>query len=119
MNIDIGGGTSKIAVCEAGEIADLTAVDVGARVVSFDAEGRVARIEEAGWRFAAEVGLVLEMGGKPDAKGLHAMVERMADRLFEAISRPALVAGTAALLRLAPLRGGRKPGVGRLSGGGL
>src|SRR5439155_1490154 len=38
MNIDIGGGTSKIAVCEAGEIADLTAVDVGARIVSFDAE---------------------------------------------------------------------------------
>src|SRR5258706_606073 len=45
MNVDVGGGTSKIAVCEGGEIADLTAVDVGGRIVSFDAEGRVARIE--------------------------------------------------------------------------
>ena len=27
MNIDIGGGTSKIAVCEAGEVIDMTAVD--------------------------------------------------------------------------------------------
>src|SRR5882762_5512004 len=117
MNIDIGGGTSKIAVCEAGEIADLTAVDVGARIVSFDAEGRVARIEEAGLRFAAEVGLLLEMGGKPDAKRLNAMVERMADRLFEAISKPALDAGTVALLRLDPLRGGRRPDVISFSGG--
>ena len=117
MNVDIGGGTSKIAVCDAGEIADLTAVDVGARIVSFDAEGRVARIEEAGRRFAAEVGLVLEMGGKPDAKRLHAMVERMADRLFEAISQHAPDAGTAALLRLDPLRDGRTPDVVSFSGG--
>jgi len=117
MNIDIGGGTSKIAVCEAGEITDLTAVDVGARIVSFDAEGRVARIEEAGRRFAAEVGLLLEMGGKPDANRLNTMVERMADRLFQTISEPALDAGTAALLRLDPLRSGPKPDVVSFSGG--
>jgi len=117
MNVDIGGGTSKIAVCEAGEIADLTAVDVGSRIVSFDAEGRVARIEEAGRRFAAEVGLLLEMGGKPDANRLSTMVERMADRLFETISEPALDSGTAALLRLDPLRSGRKPDVVSFSGG--
>jgi len=117
MNVDIGGGTSKIAVCEAGEIADLTAVDVGSRIVSFDAEGRVARIEEAGRRFAAEVGLLLEMGGKPDANRLNTMVERMADRLFETISEPALDSGTAALLRLDPLRSGRKPDVVSFSGG--
>ena len=41
--IDIGGGTSKIAVCEAGEVIDMTAVDVGARIVSFDADGTVTR----------------------------------------------------------------------------
>jgi len=117
MNVDIGGGTSKIAVCEAGEIADLTAVDVGARIVSFDTEGRLARIEEAGRRFAAEVGLLLEIGGKPDARRLNAMVERMADRLFEAVSQRALDAGTAALLRLHPLRSGRKPDVVSFSGG--
>ena len=117
MNVDIGGGTSKIAVCEAGEIADLTAVDVGARIVSFDAEGRVARIEEAGRRLAAEVGLLLEIGGKPDASRLNAMVERMADRLFEAVSQHALDAGTAAMLRLEPLRSGPRPDVVSFSGG--
>ena len=117
MNVDLGGGTTKIAVCEAGEIAELTAVDVGARIVSFDTEGRVARIEEAGRRFAAEVGLVLQIGGKPDANGLNTMIERMADHLFEIISKTALGADTAALLRLAPLRNGRKPDVVSFSGG--
>src|SRR5260221_1991039 len=34
MNIDIGGRDSQIAVCEAGEIADLTAVGRRARIVS-------------------------------------------------------------------------------------
>src|SRR3989441_7403685 len=52
MNIDVGGGTTKIAVCEAGEVVETTALDIGARVVSFYAEGRVNRIEGAGRPFS-------------------------------------------------------------------
>ena len=33
MNVDVGGGTSKIAVCAEGKVIDLTALDVGARLV--------------------------------------------------------------------------------------
>src|ERR1051325_9718419 len=33
MNVDIGGGTAKIAMCAEGKVVDLTAVDVGARLV--------------------------------------------------------------------------------------
>jgi ethanolamine utilization protein EutA len=117
MNVDIGGGTSKIAVCEAGDIVELTALDVGARIVALDAQGRVARVEEAGRRFAAEVGLVLEIGRRPDAPMLEAMVGRMADRLFEAMSRPVLSAESNALVRLAPLRNERKPDAISFSGG--
>jgi len=117
MNIDVGGGTTKIAVCEAGEVIEMTAVDIGARIVSFDSEGRVKRIEEAGRRFAAEVGLFLEIGGKPDATLLDAMIERMAERLFEVMSRPVLRAESNALLRLDPLRNERKPEAITFSGG--
>ena len=117
MNVDVGGGTSKIAVCDAGEIADLTAVDVGARIVSFDAEGQVNRIEEAGRRFAGEAGLALEIGKKPDAGKLNRTVELMADRLFEIMSRSALSAEASALLRLGPLRNERKPDAITFSGG--
>lgn len=117
MNIDVGGGTSKIAVCESGELADMTAIDIGARIVSFDSDGRVVRIEEAGARFASEVGLILEIGGKPDPALLNAMVERMADRLVEAIQSPSLSQESAKLLRLDALRNERAPDVITFSGG--
>src|SRR3989442_8939667 len=117
MNIDIGGGTSKNALCEAGDVVETTAADIGARIVSLDSEGRVARLEEAGRRFAAEVGLFLEIGAKPDATLLDAMVERMADRLFEIMSRPVLRAQSNALLRPDPLRNERKPEAISFSGG--
>ncbi len=117
MNIDIGGGTSKIAVCEAGEVVDMTAIDVGARIVAFDADGKVTRLEEAGRRFAAEAGLELAIGSVPGAEALERMAARMADRLFEAISAAALSAQTASLLRLDPLRNERIPDVVTFSGG--
>lgn len=117
MNVDIGGGTSKLAVCEAGEVVDLTAIDIGARILCFDAEGRVNRIEEAARRFSHEAGLALVAGERPDSNGLSAMVERMADRLFEAMSSPAPSKQTAALARLEPLRNERKPDVVTFSGG--
>ena len=117
MNVDIGGGTSKIAVCEGGEVVEMTAADIGARIVSFDPEGRVQWIEEAGRRFAREVGLVLEIGEAPNVDRLGAMVERMADRLFEVLSRPALSKETHALLRLDPLRNDRRPDAVTFSGG--
>lgn len=117
MNIDIGGGTSKIAICEGGELAGMTAVDVGARIVSFDAGGRVRRIEEAGRRFAAEVGLRLEVGDRPDAALLERMVARMADRLFEILSNGELSEDAASLLRIDPLGPGRAPDVVTFSGG--
>src|SRR2546427_9800979 len=41
MNVDLGGGTSKIAVCEAGDVVEMTPADTGARMVAFYSEGRV------------------------------------------------------------------------------
>lgn len=117
MNVDIGGGTSKIALCEAGEVTGLTAIDIGARIVSFDDDGRVNRIEEAARRFASEAGLTLEIGEVPDAAGLQRMVSCMADRLFEAMSQAVPSAGTAGLLRMDPLDVDRPPDVVIFSGG--
>ena len=62
MNVDIGGGTSKIAVCADGKVLDVTAVDVGARLVVLDGENRIVRLEEAGRRFGADLGLKLDLG---------------------------------------------------------
>ncbi|MDB5943051.1 MAG: reactivating factor for ethanolamine ammonia lyase [Ramlibacter sp.] len=117
MNIDIGGGTTKIAVCEGGEVVELCALDIGARIVAFDANGRLQRIEPAAERLGAEVGLSLTLGATPDPGGIARLVERMADRLFEALQGPPASAETAALLRLEPLPGARRPDIVCFSGG--
>ena len=41
MSVDVGGGTSKIAVCVDGRVTELTALDVGARLVCLDPAGRI------------------------------------------------------------------------------
>jgi ethanolamine utilization protein EutA len=117
MNVDIGGGTSKIAVCENGEIVDLTAIDVGARIICFDGSGRVSRLEEAGKRFAAEFGAPVALGQPVPEEALQRIVERMADRLFEAMGAQRLTRETQALLRLPALRNERRPDTVTFSGG--
>jgi ethanolamine utilization protein EutA len=103
MNVDVGGGTSKIAVCAEGKVADLTALDVGARLVCLDAEGKIARIEDAGRRFAAEIGIKLELGATLKAEDAQALARLMADRLFEAMGGGTPTVQGASLLRLDPL----------------
>jgi len=108
MNVDIGGGTSKIAVCVGGKVTDLTAVDVGARLVVSDAQGIVTRMEEAGRQFAAELGLKLDIGATLKPEDARALARRMADRLFEAMQGGSPKVGSSSLLRLDPIahRGG-------------
>lgn len=117
MNVDIGGGTSKIAVCEGGAVVDQTAIDIGARIVVLDESGRLRRIEAAGQRLADEVRLTLTLGAVPDGAGLTRLVERMAECLFEAMQGQAPSTQVAGLLRLAPLSGARAPDAVCFSGG--
>jgi ethanolamine utilization protein EutA len=104
MNVDVGGGTSKIAICVDGQVTDLTALDVGARLVCLDPSGHIVRVEEAGRRFGAELGIALEPGIALSADAARALAARMADRLFEAMSGGAPAAGGSGLLRLDPLK---------------
>jgi ethanolamine utilization protein EutA len=103
MNVDVGGGTAKIAVCQDGKVVDITALDLGARLVVVDASGRIVRIEEAGRRFAADLELTLEEGAVLGPKDAQALAARMADCLFAAMDRGSPAAGGTDLMRLDPL----------------
>ena len=103
LNVDVGGGTSKIAVCVDGRVVDLTALDVGARLICVDAEGRIARLEEAGRRFGNELGLSLDLGVTLTDEQAKLLSARMADCLFEAMQGGNPKLGSTSLLRLDPL----------------
>jgi ethanolamine utilization protein EutA len=103
MNVDVGGGTAKIAVCAEGKVIDVTALDVGARLVVIDEARRILRLEEAGRRFAAALGFKLEPNAVLAEEHAHALAARMADSLFEAMRGGSPRVGGADLLRLEPL----------------
>lgn len=64
LHIDIGGGTSKLALIEDGEILETSAISIGARLLAFDDEDRIVRIESAAFQIAESLGIELQLGAK-------------------------------------------------------
>jgi ethanolamine utilization protein EutA len=60
LNVDVGGGTTKLSLCRDGAVAATAALDVGARLLAWDSDGRLHRLERAGRSLAALGGAVAE-----------------------------------------------------------
>lgn len=103
MNIDIGGGTSKIAICEDGKVHEVTAIDVGARLLAMDDDGKINRIEEAAHVYAGEAGVEIGIGVSPSEAELQAIVDRMVARLMEVVKLRDMTPEGRKFLRLPPL----------------
>jgi len=103
VNVDIGGGTTKIAHCREGKVERVTAVDCGARLIVLDDDGKVTRLEPTGKAHADDVGVPLEIGSQPSDEDLDKIADRMAMRIVEATGLSALSSETEAMLLLPPL----------------
>ena len=103
MNIDVGGGTCKVAICEAGVVREVTAIDVGARLLAFDERGVITRVEEAGRKHAERAGVRVDVGSKLTEGDMEAVASVMADRLAEVVALGDGVGGASELLRMPPL----------------
>jgi ethanolamine utilization protein EutA len=62
LNIDIGGGTTKFAVVEKGQILATAAIAVGGRLVVEDPANDLIRIEEPVREIATSLGIELSLG---------------------------------------------------------
>lgn len=62
VNIDIGGGTTKVVVCDSGHVTGTAIFDVGARLIAVDEQGRVTRTERFGALAAEALGISLRVG---------------------------------------------------------
>jgi ethanolamine utilization protein EutA len=103
LNIDIGGGTSKFAICNNGKVQEVSAIDVGARLLAFDKDGVTVRIEEAGRKHAGWAGFSVELGQKIPEANLRKMVSGMVDKLFAMLKPESITEDIKGLLRLPPL----------------
>jgi ethanolamine utilization protein EutA len=100
LNIDIGGGTSKLALCNNGKVQEVSAVDIGARLVAFDQDGTVVRIEDAGRKHAAWASINVTLGQKLSQDALRAIASGMVDKLFAILKPEPLPEDIQGLLRL-------------------
>jgi ethanolamine utilization protein EutA len=103
LNVDIGGGTTKVVVCRGGRTSELMAIDVGARLVAVDASGAITRLEPAGRDVGARLGLDLQPGQHVDSEDLRRMAAYMVDQLLGEVSVGGSSKGSH-LLRTEPLR---------------
>ncbi len=117
MNVDIGGGTTKVAICEKGELVDMAVIDVGARTICLDHEGNVDRIEPSAERYAEELEIDLELGKPISRETMQTFADCMIKKLFQVMGGDEYDDYTSLYLRLPPLKRTKKPDVISFSGG--
>jgi len=103
INIDIGGGTTKISQCFEGKVSHVTALDAGARLIVLDDNGTITRIEPTGKTHAEDIGFPLSINDSPDPEVLLQLADRMAMRIIEAAGLAELSPKTKEMLLLPPL----------------
>ena len=89
LNVDIGGGTAKLAILEEGQVKVTAAVHIGGRLQVVDESGAIVRLDPAGRTHAARAGFEWAIGDKVTTEDLDKVADGMAATLIDAlVTRP-------------------------------
>ena len=88
LNIDIGGGTTKFAVCRGGRVEETAAIHLGARLLAWNDALVFTRVEDAGRRLAAAAGIAgpLTVGGRAVPDDLDRLAGHMAESILRIVA---------------------------------
>jgi ethanolamine utilization protein EutA (predicted chaperonin) len=103
LNVDIGGGTTKLALVERGRVVATAAIHIGGRLQVVDASGHVVRLDPAGRRHAADAGFYWRHGDAVSQADMARVAESMADTLVAALTRRPAPPAVARLYLTQPL----------------
>ena len=87
LNVDIGGGTTKLALIENGRLVATTAIAVGGRLLVEDPKAGLTRIEEPVQEIARSLGIALTLGQPLTAPDRARIVTRMVRLIMRMIDR--------------------------------
>ncbi len=81
LNVDIGGGTTKLAVADHGRVLNTAAFHVGSRLLAMDGAGSIVLLEPGGQELARQIGFQWQVGDRvaPD------QIDRLADHMAQAV----------------------------------
>ncbi|MPZ15328.1 MAG: recombinase [Chloroflexi bacterium] len=85
LNIDIGGGTTKLAVVERGRVTQTAALHIGGRLLATDADGRIALLEPGGEAIARKAGFSWREGDRVTPEQIDTMAAWMGDAILSAV----------------------------------
>jgi ethanolamine utilization protein EutA len=89
LNIDIGGGTTKLAIIDKGTVQATAAIHIGGRLQVTEPSGRITRLDPAGRHHASVAGFDWKLGDIAEAAHLDTVAAGMAATLISALrSRP-------------------------------
>ena len=117
LNVDVGGGTSKLALVRNGHVVETAAINVGGRLVAFGPDGLLVRIEPAARVVADSLGIALHLGEPLRDEDRRRLADALANCLFEVITRGDLNPLTRELLLTPPLSSEMPVGAVTFSGG--
>jgi ethanolamine utilization protein EutA len=87
LNVDIGGGTTKLALVERGRVTATAAIHIGGRLQVVDPSGVIVRLDPAGREHAADAGFSWRRGDTATQADMARVAESMADALVSALVR--------------------------------
>lgn len=102
LHVDIGGGTTKLALCTNGGVVASAAMDVGARILTTDVHQRVTNVEEPAARVAHHLGIEVIRGSRLNPNDRAQLVGYLADEVIACATSK--FGGTLSLWRGTPLR---------------
>jgi ethanolamine utilization protein EutA len=85
LNIDIGGGTTKLGLVENGKVIATAAVHIGGRLQVVE-NGQIVRLDPAGKHHARRAGFSWNRGDAIDVADMEKVADGMADALVAAIT---------------------------------
>jgi ethanolamine utilization protein EutA len=101
--VDIGGGTTKLAIVARGRVEATAAVHIGGRLQVVDDHGRLVRLDPAGREHAARAGFAWRVGDVVRPEQIERLAESMADDLVTAVTAAAPPPEVARLFLTEPL----------------
>jgi len=87
LNVDIGGGTTKLGIVENGDVTVTAALHIGGRLQVVDDIGRLVRLDPAGKFHARQAGFFWSRGDVLSPAQLDKVAASMADLLVAALTQ--------------------------------
>ncbi|HET6264117.1 MAG TPA: ethanolamine ammonia-lyase reactivating factor EutA, partial [Usitatibacter sp.] len=114
LNVDIGGGTTKLALVENGRVVHTAAIHIGGRLMALGTDpgspalgsvpgSRISRLDPAGRQLAANAGVEWNVGDRLTDADLERVTEWMAEALVAALTQSSAPAAVEALWLTDPL----------------